>query len=136
MSAYGPFLEKLFNKPDCTLIPFCAICGAPARDKHHVIQKGMGGVSAEVEALIPKIRLCGDGNLSGCHGALHQMRLHVYWEDGRDDEEPGWVFLFTAEPMNHQKCWELNRASYLPVPGWVEIRNGLPHVYGSGKVMR
>ena len=130
MSVYGPFVEKLFDKPSCDLMPFCAICGAPAHDKHHLIQKGIGGVSKETEKRIPKMRLCGSGNTSGCHGAFHQLRLHIYWEDGIRGEEPGWVFMFTKEPMNHQRCWELNRESYLPVPGWLELKREFPQVYG------
>ena len=126
-TAYGPFLSKLFDKPDCDLMPYCAVCGAPASDRHHVIQKGMGGVSKETEKRIPKMRLCGHGNTGGCHGAIHQQRLHVYWED-KDDE--GWVFLFTEKPMGHAECWEMNRASYVQVPGWAEQLRGEMHIFG------
>ena len=137
-AGYGPFLARLLDKPDVTLMPFCAVCGRPARDKHHVVQKGMGGVSAEADSRIPLVRLCGQGNGSGCHGRLHQRVLHIYWEDGRDDEEPGYVFLFTREPMGDMECWERNRASYLPLPGWVEQRRverivAEQHVYGCGQ---
>ena len=134
-TSYGPFKDKLLDKPDCALMPFCAVCGRPAHDKHHVIQKGMGGVTKEIEMRIPKVRLCGFGNNDGCHGLLHQKRLHIYWEDGRDDEEPGWVYLVTTEPMDDQECWELNRASYLPLPGWLDQKRGEQHVFGSGRVV-
>ena len=121
-SGYGPFREALLGKPDVTLMPFCAICGRPAHDRHHVVQKGIGGASAEVDARIPLIRLCGSGNEDGCHGLLHAHVLHVYWDDGAHGAEPGWVFYLSPTPMDDAECWELNRAAYLPVPGWEEQR--------------
>lgn len=131
-AGYDDFRAKLLDKPDIDLVPYCAICGRPARDRHHIIQKGMGGVSREVEKRIPKIRVCGEGNASGCHGLLHSKRLHVYWDDYEE-----YVYLVTREPMDDLTCWELNRASYLPVPGWIEqkqMKRAEAHIFGSGKV--
>jgi hypothetical protein len=117
-SGRSRFVEALMGKPSVTLLPFCAICGARAHDKHHVVQKGMGGVGADVDARIPLMRLCGDGNGSGCHGLLHAHRLHVYWDDGAHGAPEGWVFYVSPSPMGDEECWELNRAAYLPVVGW------------------
>ena len=129
-TGFGQFRDKLLDKPDVTLFPFCAICGRPARDKHHVIQKGMGGVTPETDRRIPLMRLCGDGNETGCHGLLHQGYLHIYWEEGRPGVQEGWVFLFTPTPIDDFECWELNRAAYLPVPGWLELIGALDQYWG------
>lgn len=127
------FTAKLLDKPSVTDTPFCAICGRPAHDAHHVIEKGMGGVTRRTEKRIPKMRLCGNGNVSGCHGLLHQMKLHVYW----DDSMGGWVFWRSYEPMGHFDAWQQHHDEYLPVPGWVEQKEGsVLHVFGSGKAMR
>lgn len=87
----------------------CAICGAPATNAHHVIQKGMGGTS--YESRIPTIKLCGSG-VTGCHGLAHQKRLHIYWRDG-------WVYLITSRPINDFRCWQTRADEYRPVPGWI-----------------
>lgn len=88
----------------------CAICGRPAHDLHHVHQKGMGGVSAEVDAAIPRLRLCGSGNLDGCHGLVHAKRLHIHEIDG------GWAFWVSAEPMKDATAWREHGDEFLPVP--------------------
>lgn len=75
----------------------CVVCGSLATDQHHVIQKGMGGVPAEVERLIPTVSLC-----RNCHTAVHQGHIKFrydlgwlwsggagIWHDCRDDG--GWV---------------------------------------------
>lgn len=128
MSGYGEFRDKLLGKPDVTGLPFCAVCGRPARDQHHVVEKGIGGT--KLDADIPLVRLCGGGNTSGCHGRLHSHILHIYWESEPKEGLPGWVFLFTREPMDDMECWKLNRASYLPLPGWVEQQSIEEHVFG------
>lgn len=125
-AGFGAFRDVLLDKPNVIDEPFCAICGRPARDKHHIIQKGMGGVTNEIDAHIPFMRLCGDGNGSGCHGKLHEKLLHIYWDGG-------YVFMFTAKPMDDMTCWERYRTAYLPVPGWVKQEQTELHVYGSRK---
>lgn len=114
MSGYDSFRSALLGRPDVVSRPICAICGARATDAHHVLQKGAGGVSDAIDALIPRMRLCGAGNADGCHGLVHAHLLHVYW----DDAKGGWVFYLSDGPMGDMECWELNRGLYLPVVGW------------------
>lgn len=131
MRGVGLFYERLLDKPSIVDTDFCAICGSPAIDKHHVIKKGMGGYSKETEKRIPQMRLCGFGNNSGCHGLMHKGRLHVYW----DESMGGWVFWVSPEPMKDFDAWYNHWDEFLPIPGWIEQQTGkLLHVYGSGKV--
>lgn len=55
----------------------CVVCGSPATDQHHVIQKGMGGVPTEVESRIPTVSLC-----RSCHSEVHAGRLAFDYDDG------------------------------------------------------
>ena len=126
--AYSKYRDNLFDRPSVVDADFCAICGRPASNAHHVIQKGMGGVSKETDKRIPRIRLCGSGNASGCHGLVHQGKLHLNW----DDCLGGWVFFMTPDPVSDELCWELHSDAYLPVPGWVEQQEPTI-VYGRGK---
>jgi len=109
-SGYGPFRDALLGKPDAVYGPFCTICGRSARDLHHVVQKGAGGASGAVDAEIPRIRLCGHGNLDGCHGLVHAGLLHVYWKDG-------WAFYYSDQPMDDLECWLEHGDEYMPVFG-------------------
>ncbi|MBQ9041464.1 MAG: hypothetical protein IJ111_01450 [Eggerthellaceae bacterium] len=127
-TAYSMFRQKLFDKPSVVDTEHCVICGRWAHDAHHVIQKGMGGVSRETDKRIPKVKLCGSGNLDGCHGMLHKGLLHIYWEKSMG----GWVFYWTPKPMNDQKCWEMFSKDYLPMPGWVNQQRPVL-VFGRGK---
>ena len=111
-SGYGEFFEALLDKPSVPDNGRCAICGRPAHDKHHVVQKGIGGVSDEIEARIPTMPLCGAGNASGCHGLMHARKLHVYW----DEAKGGLVFWYHPSPMGDLKAWIDHGAEYLPVP--------------------
>ena len=104
----------LLDKPSVDDGIHCAVCGRPATNLHHVIEKGMGGVSHQVDRRIPKIRLCGMGNVSGCHGLVHKKLLHIYWDSGSGD----WVMLRTREPMKHSKAWECHCDEYSVLPGW------------------
>lgn len=131
MRGVGLFYERLLDKPSIVDTDFCAICGRPAIDKHHVIKKGMGGYSKETEKRIPQMRLCGFGNTSGCHGLMHKGRLHVYW----DESMGGWVFWVSPEPMKDFDAWYNHWDEFLPIPGWIEQQTGkLLRVFGSGKV--
>ena len=110
---------NLLDKPSVTDTPYCVVCGKPATNAHHVIPKGMGGVSKEMEARIPKLKLCGNGNLNGCHGLAHQGLLHINWEDGMG----GWVFRRSSEPMGDEESWRQFWSDYLPVQGWDEQKH-------------
>lgn len=110
IDARGAFWGYLLDRPSVTATDRCVVCGAPASDAHHVIEKGIGGTSGSIERRIPKLRLCGMGNASGCHGLVHQMRLHLYWR-----EPDGWVWWLSPEPMPHEEAWRLHRAEYAPI---------------------
>jgi len=114
------FLRRLLDKPSVIGSGRCAVCGRPSSNNHHVIQKGMGGVGRETEKRIPLIELCGNGNVSGCHGLAHSGILHLYWEEGMG----GWVFWRSPEPMKDFDAWWDHSDEYLPVPGWVEQEKG------------
>lgn len=116
----------LLDKPSVDQEPYCAVCGRPATNRHHVIEKGMGGVSRELERRIPKVTLCGMGNASGCHGKVHAHLLHLYWDD--DGYGGGrWVMYETPEPMDDWRCWEAHMGEYVTLPGWeVQQRYGRP----------
>lgn len=103
----------LLGKPS-VCVDECAVCGRKATNHHHVIIKGMGGTSPEIEREIPTITLCGMGNASGCHGLAHKHKLHF----GFDSR--GWVYLYTKEPMPEWECWVNNRSEYRPLPGWIK----------------
>ena len=125
------YRKNLLDRPSVIDTDHCVICGRPAHDAHHVIQKGMGGVSRQTDKRIPRLKLCGAGNTSGCHGLLHQGKLHINW----DTSMGGWVFMRTPEPMNDIECWEQYADEYLPVPGWEEQQRPT-HIFGSGKVIK
>lgn len=73
------YLDKPSLKSDV-----CAVCGRKAANDHHVIVKGLGGVSKELEKRIPTISLCGMGNVTGCHGAAHKHRIEFEYDDDRE----------------------------------------------------
>lgn len=130
MRGVSAFLRPLLDKPSVVGSGHCAICGRPSHDAHHVIQKGMGGVGRETEKHIPTMELCGFGNNSGCHGLMHKGILHVYWEDGMG----GWVFWRSPEPMKDFDAWYDHSEEFIPVPGWIEQRDGsILRVFGRGK---
>lgn len=104
------FYSELLDKPSIDT-ERCAICSARATNRHHIVQKGMGGT--KLEKRIPTMKLCGSGT-SGCHGMAHDKRLHIYWDDERD----GWVYYVTRKPMNDFRCWQVYGDRYMPVPGW------------------
>lgn len=107
--------EQMLDRPSVLTANRCAICGRYATNAHHIVQKGMGGVSKDVERRIPKMTLCGSGT-TGCHGAVHGRILHIVWSDGLG----GWVFRWSSVPCDDLMDWIGNSSLYLPVPGWVE----------------
>lgn len=114
-TGYSAFREAMLDKPSVLTANRCAVCGRYANNAHHVIQKGLGGVSAEVERRIPKVTLCGSGT-TGCHGEAHAKMLHIYWSEGLG----GWVYHRTAHPTNDLLDWHQHSSEYKPLPGWVE----------------
>lgn len=87
---------------------WCPVCGDRATDEHHVIQKGMGGVSKELEKRIPIIDLC-----RTCHQLYHARKLHFQW-DGR------WKYFYSGQQMKDEDAWELYRKHYSPLQQPVE----------------
>lgn len=61
---------------------FCCVCGKPATDRHHIVKRSAGKLVVDgVEVKKPTVRLCGEGNASGCHGLAHAGKLHFRWVD-------------------------------------------------------
>lgn len=85
----------LMAAPSITSV-YCAVCGAPATDQHHVVPRSRGGHHG------PTIALCGFGNTGGCHGAAHAHRLHFRWEAATSS----WHYLRT-EPMKYHDALEV-----------------------------
>ena len=110
MYGFDEFDSALLDAPDLDDGYRCAVCGRPGNNLHHVIEKGIGGVTKEVERHIPRIRLCGSGT-TGCHGEVHAKRLHIY----RD--ERGWVCYRTEEPTSDFRCWMDHSEDYRPIGG-------------------
>lgn len=84
----------------------CAVCGRPASNRHHVIQKGMGGSKAD----IPTVPLCGHGNLDGCHGLAHSGMLFFRWNGG-------WECCITDMPTTYYYALEYGEWGPLPFEG-------------------
>lgn len=83
-------LEKaLYNAPSIHQ-ETCIICGRPATNQHHVVFRSQGGEDGAT------VSVCGMGNASGCHGLLHQRKLHLRYKDGE------WQYLRTKHPMKYQ----------------------------------
>ena len=115
MTTYNAYRDNLLDRPSMADGDRCAVCGRYAHDRHHVIPKGMGGVPKALEARIPKLLLCGNGNLTGplggCHGMAHQGLLHLNYT-----EAMGWCYLVTDDPMDDELAWRTRAREYRPVP--------------------
>lgn len=59
----------------------CVVCGkAWPLNQHHVVRRSAGKLYKQgVELPKPTLTLCGNGNVSGCHGLAHQQRLFFRW---------------------------------------------------------
>lgn len=78
------FLKPLMGKPSIDNAEGrCCWCGAPnATNRHHIVKRSQGKwVKDGREVSKPTVRLCGDGNASGCHGKAHSGKLHFRWVD-------------------------------------------------------
>ena len=72
------YQERLMDKPSIDTAPSCARCGIYVGDRierHHIVPRSQGGKDG------PTVTVCGWGNTSGCHGMLHQHRLHLDWNE-------------------------------------------------------
>lgn len=102
----------------------CCICGKPATDKHHIVRRGAGKLVLNGrEVKKPTVRLCGDGNASGCHCLAHANRLHFRWaETVCADKSSGyittgghWEYLLLVVPTKYQTALEMD--------GWKPVRS-------------
>lgn len=82
----------------------CVFCGRPATEQHHIVYRSQGGTK------LPTVSVCGWGNADGCHGLLHQHRLHLRWRDG-------WEWLYTDEPVKESAAREMDGWRRLHVRG-------------------
>ena len=94
----------LMDKPSIEY-PWCAFCGKPATNRHHIVFRSQGGTDG------PTVTVCGFGNASGCHGKLHNHLLHLRFTDR-------WEYLETDEPTKYEKA--LSMEGWKPVRGWYE----------------
>lgn len=97
---------------------WCAICGRPHPEGHHVVPRSLGGADG------PVIHLCGFGNnlrdADGRllhHGAVESHRLWFWFNDGRDsDIAPAlprhsrgrWCYLLADEPIGEMDALTRN----------------------------
>ena len=98
-------LADLMDKPSITGY-CCPFCGRRATQAHHIVPRSLGGTDG------PTVRVCGLGNASGCHGLLHQHRLHLRW----NPEIEWWEYLFTPESTKYQVA--LSMEGWRPVNGY------------------
>ena len=81
----------------------CAICHMrPASNRHHIVPRSHGGTDG------PTIAVCGNGNVSGCHGLLHAGRIYLRYKGG------SWWFICPSPPCKVEKAHRLK--------GWQKIR--------------
>lgn len=86
--------KALMNAPSINSM-WCPFCGRIATQKHHIVPRSRGGKDG------PTVNVCGLGNASGCHGKLHQHRLHLRYTDELE-------FLETEEPTKYQDALEMD----------------------------
>ena len=91
-------LEKALMEAPSINAPYCVFCGRRATNNHHVVFRSQGGKDG------PTLSVCGLGNASGCHGLLHQRKLHVRYVNNE------WQYLETKEPTKYQTA--------LSMEGW------------------
>lgn len=117
----GEYRNALYDRPSVTDCDGCAVCGRLHTQKHHVIEKGAGGVTSAIDRRIPLVRLC-----ASCHSMVHdKRRLHLQWSDGRG----GWLYWFSPNAMDDELAWALHAEKYRLMPGWIEQRRW-GHVIG------
>ena len=88
-------LEKALYSAPSIHSDRCVFCGRPATNQHHVVFRSQGGKDGAT------ISVCGMGNASGCHGLLHQRKLHVRYEGV-------WQYLRTKEPTKYQDALSMD----------------------------
>ena len=111
-TGYSAFRTSLLDRPSVASNGHCAVCGRLWPQRHHVVEKGAGGVSGDVDKRIPLIELCQD-----CHDMVHmQRRLHLHWFDGLG----GWAYYISPHGMDDQMAVKGHMREFRPLPGWIE----------------
>lgn len=99
---------------------WCAVCGLPHPEAHHIVPRSLGGKDG------PVVHLCGRGNnLRDAlgnelhHGLAENHRMWLWYNDGTDGDiapacppgsEGAWCYVTTTHPIG---CFEA-----LKLPGW------------------
>lgn len=80
--AFHPSVRALITRRDDGM---CCLCGRPATNIHHRTPRGAGGSKARlwVDQPANALSLCGQGNVSGCHGWIESHRAEAV--------ERGWI---------------------------------------------
>lgn len=95
----------------------CCICGKPATNRHHIVRRGAGKLVIDgLEVKKPTVRLCGEGNTSGCHELAHANMLHFRWvQTTHEDTRTGnifvgghWEYLICVEPTKYLTALEMD----------------------------
>lgn len=85
--------KPLMGKPSIgNAYGICCWCGAPnATNKHHIVPRSAGKmVVGGHELSKPTVLLCGNGNVSGCHGKAHARKLHFRWHEPERGDSENW----------------------------------------------
>lgn len=98
-STLSPLLWHLVGAPSA-IQGTCIVCGKPATNKHHVIERSDGGYVNGKPIQKPMVTLCGSGT-TGCHGRVHDGKLHIDYRDGR------WCYLETPRVVGQIESMEL-----------------------------
>lgn len=104
----------------------CVICGRPATDLHHMVPRSAGELFDEYSRKLkkPTIRLCGSGNMCGCHGLAHQKKLHFRYvfEEYTNTRTN---LSYGARHLEYLLCDEpTSRLDALEMDGWRLVRTG------------
>ena len=76
-------------------LPYCPFCGKKATNRHHIVPRSQGGGDGAT------VTVCGMGNASGCHGLLHDHKLHMRYTDH-------WEYFRSEEPVKFQDALEMD----------------------------
>lgn len=96
--------RRLMDKPSIET-PRCAFCGRPLQSRHHIVPRSQGGTKG------PTVTVCGNDNVTGCHGLLHHHMLYLDW----DDSQQWWKFIKLNRPTKMEEA--MRRSGWLPMAG-------------------
>lgn len=94
---YQAYLMQHPSPPDTG---FCAICGRPATNLHHIVPRSQGGTAG------PVVRLCGSGTM-GHHGMAENKQIHFRFCQFTNDPEVGqWEYFKWGKPISYEDALE------------------------------